>query len=104
MEWKEVEVQTENRESEVVRFEEEGDQFIGRYLGFVEYEREGEKNIFYKFVDVDDDEIEFVMFPTSVLKTKMARVPIDAAVKIVYLGKEKSQKSRYIYKNFDVFI
>ena len=105
MNWNKIEFNEEERkESEVVRFEEEGDEFIGKYLGFVEYEKDGEKNIFYKFQDIDDDEIEFIMFPTSVLKTKMERVPLDKPVKIVFLGQVKSKKSRYNYKDFDVFI
>jgi len=105
MEWKKLEFEAEDRkEAEVVRFENEGDSFVGRYVGFVEYERDGEKNIFYKFVDVDDEEIEFIMFPTSVLKTKMERVPLDAAVKIEYLGKKKSEKSKYSYKDFEFYL
>lgn len=103
VELKEINMKDDNNESEVVRFEEKDDEFVGRYIGFVEYEKDGEKNIFYKFQDIDDSDMEFVMFPTSVLKTKMARVPLDALVKIVYLGEVKSNKSRYKYKDFAVF-
>ena len=102
IELKEINMKDEG-ESEVIRFEEKGDEFIGKYIGFVEYEREGEKNIFYKFQDINGDDEEFIMFPTSVLKTKMSRVPLDAIVKIIYLGKVKSNKSRYEYKDFQVF-
>lgn len=102
IELKEINME-EQQESTVVRFEEKGDEFIGKYIGFVEYEKEGEKNIFYKFVDLNDDEEEYILFPTSVLKTKMARVPLDAIVKIVYQGQVKSNKSRYKYKDFQVF-
>ena len=92
MNWKKIEPEVvEEKKSDVVRFEEKGDEFIGVYLGFVEYEKDGEKNIFYKFADADDEEMEYVMFPTSVLKTKMERVPLDRPVKIVYLGKVKSK-------------
>jgi hypothetical protein len=102
IELKEINMENDN-ESTVVRFEEKGDEFIGKYIGFVEYEKDGEKNIFYKFNDINGDDEEFIMFPTSVLKTKMARVPLDAIVKIVYVGKVKSNKSRYSYKDFQVF-
>ena len=44
MEWKKLEFEPEERkEATVVRFEEEGDSFVGRYIGFVEYEKEGER-------------------------------------------------------------
>jgi hypothetical protein len=97
--------QYEEKQSEVVKFEEKGDEFIGVFRGIVEYSNANGEGKFYKFEDVDDEEKEFIIFPTTVLETKFKRVPLDAMVKIVYLGKKKSEKNpKYSYKDYDIYI
>ena len=81
------------KESEKVTFEEPGREFVGKYIGFFEFEGSYGPGVGHKFVDVDDDELEYVIFQDSVLKSKMTRVPLDAIVKIVYIGKKKSEKT-----------
>ena len=94
----------EYKESEKVTFEEPGKEFVGKYIGFFEFEGSYGPGVGHKFVDVDDDELEYVIFQDSVLKSKMARVPLDAIVKIVYLGKKKSEKTGRMYKDYKFFI
>jgi hypothetical protein len=88
----------EYKESERVVFEEKGQEFIGEFIGFFEFEGAYGPGIGYKFVDVDDPELEYTIFGDSVLKTKMKNVPVNAIVKIVYEGKKKSEKTGRMYK------
>jgi hypothetical protein len=107
MNWKKIEIEPkEENEAIVVRFEEKGDEFIGKYMGYVEYKDKttGEDKIFYKFVDLDDEEINYIMFPSSVILNKMKMVPLDAPVKIVYEGLKKSEKSKFKYKDFSFYL
>ena len=54
MEFEEIKVEeVEYKESEVVKFEEAGQEFIGRYLGFIEFTNDNGDGLFYKFADVD---------------------------------------------------
>lgn len=107
MEYEEVKAEeVEYKESEVVKFEEAGQEFIGKYLGFIDFENDNGKGMFYKFADVDDDELEYIVFGgLTVLDDRMKKVPLDAQVKIIYLGKKQSSrnKSRY-FKDFKVFV
>jgi hypothetical protein len=107
MAWNEITVETEEKTSSVMKFNEEGDELIGIFRGIVKYSDKttGEEKFFWKFEDPDDDQIEFIVFPSAVLETKMSRVPLDAETKIVYLGKKQSgkNKSRF-YKDFAIFI
>lgn len=105
MEFEEMpEEKVEYKEKETVRFEEKGQKFVGKYIGFFEFEGSFGPGIGYNFVDPDDAELEFVMFGDSVLKTKMERVPLDAIVKIVYQGKKKSEKTGRMYKDYKFFL
>ena len=107
MEFEEIEVEAvEYKESEVVKFEEAGQEFVGKYLGFIEFSNDNGDGMFYKFVDVDDDDLEYIIFGgLTVLDDRMKKVPIDGIVKIVYQGKKQSSrnKSRY-FKDFKVFV
>ena len=94
----------EYKESERIVFEEPGKEFIGKYVGFFEFEGSYGPGVGHKFVDVDDDELEYVIFQDAVIKTKMSRVPLDAIVKIVYMGKKKSEKTGRMYKDYKFFI
>lgn len=104
MEWNKVEFEsTEKKEATIVRFENAGDEFIGMLREVVTYKKNDEEKMFWKFTDIDDVEIEYILFPTSVLTTKMANITIDTPVKIVYLGKKKSGKSSFYFKDFDIY-
>ena len=107
MSWNEITIEQEEKNSSVMKFLEEGDELIGIFRGIVKYsdKETGVEKFFWKFEDPDDDQIEFIVFPSAVLETKMARVPLDAETKIVYLGKKQSakKKSRF-YKDFAIFI
>lgn len=104
MEWNKIEIKSEERkEATLVRFETAGDEFIGVLKEIVEYNKNGEDKMFWKFVDMDDAEIEYMLFPSSVLTTKMANIGLDTPVKIVYLGKKKSSKSSFYFKDFDIY-
>lgn len=94
----------EYKESEQIRFEEPGKVFVGKYIGFFEFEGAYGPGMGYKFIDVDDDELEYVIFADSVIKTKMERVPLDATLKIEYLGKKKSAKTGRMYKDYKFFL
>ena len=94
----------EYEESEKVSFDEPGKEFVGKYIGFFEFEGQFGPGVGYKFLDVDDDELEYVIFADSVLKTKMERVPLDAIVKIQFLGKKKSEKTGRMYKDYKFFL
>jgi len=108
MSWNEITIeQKEMKESEVVKFTEEGQEFVGIFRGIIKYadKTTGEEKFFWKFEDSDDSELEFIIFPSAVLETKMAKVPMDTETKIVYLGKKQSGKnaSRF-YKDFAIFV
>jgi len=92
------------KESESIKFEEKGQEFIGEYIGFFEFEGSYGPGIGYKFLDVDDPELEYVIFGDSVLKTKMKNVELNIIVKIVYKGKVKSEKTGRMYKDYRFFI
>lgn len=94
----------EYKESEKVSFKEPGKEFIGVYIGFFEFNGRYGPGIGYKFLDVDDDKLEYVIFGDSVLKTKMENVPLDAVVKIVFQGKKKSEKTGRMYKDYKFFL
>lgn len=94
----------DEKESEVIKFTEAGDEFIGVFRGIVEYKNERGEGKFYKFEDTDGNDVEYIIFPTTVLETKFKRVPLDATVKIRYLGMKKSEKSIYSYKDYEIFI
>ena len=94
----------EYKESEHVKFEEPGKTFVGKYIGFFEFEGSYGPGIGYKFLDVDDDELEYVIFADSVIKSKMERVPLDATLKIEYIGKKKSEKTGRMYKDYRFFL
>lgn len=107
MEFEEIKVEeVEYKESEVVKFEEAGQEFIGRYLGFIEFTNDNGEGLFYKFVDVDDDDLEYIIFGgLTVLDDRMKKVPIDVVAKIVYKGKKQSSKNKTrFFKDFQVFI
>ncbi len=105
MEFEEMKAEdVEYKESEQVKFEEPGKVFVGKYIGYFEFEGAYGPGVGYKFLDLDDDELEYVIFADSVLKTKMNRVPLDAAVKIEYLGKKKSEKTGRLYKDYRFFL
>jgi len=107
MEFEKIEVEeVEYKESEVIKFEEAGQEFIGKYLGFIEFENDNGKGLFYKFEDVDDDQLEYIVFGgLTVLDDRMKKVPIDGVAKIVYKGKKQSSKNKSrFFKDFDVFI
>jgi len=107
MSWNEITIDTERKESEVVKFVEEGQEFVGIFRGIVKYpdKTTGEEKFFWKFEDPDDEELEFIIFPSAVLVTKVERIPLDATAKIVYLGKKQSGKNATrFYKDFAVFI
>lgn len=102
--WNEIpEDEYDEKDSEVVKFVEDGDVFIGIFRGIVEYKNERGEGKFYKFEDPEDEDKEYVIFPTAVLETKFKKVPLDALVKVVYKGMKKSEKSIYSYKDYDVF-
>lgn len=107
MEFEEIKVEeVEYKESEVVKFEEAGQEFIGRYLGFIEFSNDNGDGLFYKFADVDDDDLEYIIFGgLTVLDDRMKKVPLEGIAKIVYKGKKQSSKnkSRY-FKDFQVFV
>jgi hypothetical protein len=94
----------EYKESEAVKFESVGQEFMGEFIGFFEFEGAYGPGIGYKFVDVDDPELEYVIFGDSVMKTKMKNVPVNAIVKIVYQGKKKSEKTGRMYKDYKFFL
>lgn len=107
MSWNEITIETEQKESSVVKFTEEGQEFIGIFRGIVKYPDKdtGVEKFFWKFEDPDDDQIEFIIFPSAVLETKMSKVPLDTETKIVYLGKKQSAKNKSrFYKDFAIFI
>lgn len=104
MKWNKVEFETEEKKkATVVKFDTEGQEFMGRLLEIVEYKRDDEEKMFWKFTDLDDDEIEYIIFPSAVLKTKMANIEEGTPVKIVYLGKKKSGKSSFYFKDYDIY-
>lgn len=92
------------KESEAIRFEEVGQEFLGEFIGFFEFEGSYGPGIGYKFLDVDDPELEYVIFGDSVLKTKMKNVEVNQIVKIVYQGKKKSEKTGRMYKDYKFFL
>jgi hypothetical protein len=92
------------KESETIKFEEKGQEFIGEYIGFFEGEGNYGAYIGYKFCDVDDPELEFTIFGDSVLKTKMSKVELNQIVKIIYKGKVKSEKTGRMYKDYKFFL
>lgn len=92
------------KESETIKFEEVGQEFIGEYVGFFEGEGNFGPYIGYKFVDVDDAELEYTIFGDSVLKSKMKRVALNQIVKIVYKGKKKSEKTGRSYKDYEFYL
>ena len=94
----------EYKESENVKFEEKGQEFVGEYIGFFEFEGSYGPGVGYKFLDVDDPELEYVIFGDSVLKTKMKNVELNQIVKIVYEGKKKSEKTGRYYKDYKFFL
>lgn len=51
-----------------------------------------------------DDRSDILVFGGSVLSTKMAAVPKGTKVRITYMGEQKAQTSREIYKDFKVEI
>jgi len=103
MAFKKVEVEYEN--SEIVKFEEEGQEFVGIYRGYQDWKNENGEGRFYKFEDPDDDEVNYTIYESAVLKTKMPKVPLDALVKIVYLGKKPSKRNKsQSYRDYDIFI
>ena len=107
MEFEEIKVEeVEYKESEVIKFEEAGQEFIGRYLGFIEFTNDNGDGLFYKFADVDDDDLEYIIFGgLTVLDDRMKKVPIDAVAKIVYKGKKQSSKNKTrFFKDFQVFV
>ncbi len=107
MAWNEITIEQEEKASSVMKFNEEGDELIGIFRGIVKYadKTTGEEKFFWKFEDPDDDQIEFIVFPSAVLETKMSRVPLDAETKIVYLGKKQSAKNKSrFYKDFAIFV
>jgi hypothetical protein len=107
MAWNEITIEQEEKASSVMKFVEEGDELIGIFRGIVKYadKTTGEEKFFWKFEDPDDDQIEFIVFPSAVLETKMSRVPLDAETKIVYLGKKQSAKNKSrFYKDFAIFV
>lgn len=107
MEWNKVEMEEyEEKQSEVIKFAEEGDELIGVYKGYVEFENDNGTGKFYKFEDVDDPELEYICFGgLAVLDDRMSKVPIDAPTKIVYKGKKQSSKNKSrFFKDFEVFI
>ena len=107
MEFEEIKVEeVEYKESEVVKFEEAGQEFIGRYLGYIEFSNDNGDGLFYKFADVDDNDLEYIIFGgLTVLDDRMKRVPIDVVAKIVYKGKKQSSKNKTrFFKDFQVFI
>ena len=104
MEFVKMEEEGNYKESETIKFEEVGQEFIGEYIGFFEGEGNYGPFIGYKFLDVDDAELEYVIFGDSVLKSKMGKVPLEAVVKIVYKGKKKSEKTGRMYKDYEFFL
>ncbi len=94
----------EYKESEAIKFEEVGQEFMGEFIGFFEFEGSYGPGIGYKFLDVDDPELEYVIFGDSVLKTKMKNVEVNQIVKIVYRGKKKSEKTGRMYKDYSFFL
>ena len=107
MAWNEITIEQEEKASSVMKFLEEGDELIGIFRGIVKYadKTTGEEKFFWKFEDPDDDQIEFIVFPSAVLETKMSRVPLDSETQIVYLGKKQSAKNKSrFYKDFAIFI
>jgi hypothetical protein len=106
--WHEMEEPQEEEqydEAEVVRFEEPGTVFMGIYKECIEYtdKETGEPAMFWKFKPLIDGPDQ-IIFPTSVLKTKMENVEPNTALKIEYVGMQKSKKSRFEYKNFRFYI
>lgn len=107
MDFEEIKVEeVEYKESEVIKFEEAGQEFIGKYLGIVEFTNDNGEGFFYKFEDVDDDQLEYIVFGgTVVLDDRMKRAPLDSIVKIVYKGKKQSSKNKSrFFKDFQVFV
>lgn len=92
------------KESERISFEEKGQEFLGEYIGFFEFDGSYGHGIGYKFLDVDDPELEYVIFGDAVIKTKMKNVELNQIVKIVYQGKKKSDKTGRIYKDYKFFL
>lgn len=89
-EWKKIERNAHNFEEEI--------EFVGVFLGTVESQFELDNYLFNK------NGKEVIVFGKTALKTKMSAVEPGQVVKIVYLGKKKSQKSKREYDDFEVYI
>lgn len=107
MNWNKIEVEEfEEKQSEVVKFDEAGQEVAGIFRGIVEFSNDNGEGHFYKLEDIDDPDLEYIVFGgLVVLDDRMKKVPLDKPVKIVYLGKKESAKNKSrSFKNFDVFI
>ena len=70
---------------------------------FVDIETEvGENNSNLYTVRKEDGEL-ISFWGSTVIDTRMKNIMPDEMVKIVYLGKTKSQKSNRVFKNFEIY-
>lgn len=93
--WTKVE---SGREGEVWDFEA-NKEMTGTYLKRREHVGDNDSTMYF-FQNGDN---VVAVWGNGVLDTRMSEIPLGSVVKIVYLGKEKSQKSKFFYKNYDVF-
>lgn len=85
--------------SDVFKFENIGDQITGEYIA-----REISALYDNDVYQIRTESGIFAVFGTAVLSSKMAKVPLNSEVRIVYSGTEKNKKAgQSDIKLFDVF-
>jgi len=108
MAYKEVEV----GKATVVDFKDEnkkyveGMEFEGIFLGVKDFinKRNGKPGRYFRFSDVDDEDVNYIVYDSAALGNKMEKVKYEQKVKIVFLGFKKSVKDPTTeYKDFAVY-
>jgi len=106
MQWQEIK-KNENEEStsEVVRFDKEGTTFEGVYKETVQYSNENRSGNFYRFTGLENENEEYIIFPTVVLETKFKDILPESIIKIEYIGLKQSRMNPlFKYKDYKVYI
>lgn len=79
---------------------DEGDMLVGAFLGVREHVGPNDANL-YEFEKLDKSTIS--VWGSSILDARFKNLKVGEEVKVVYLGKLKSEKTGRQYHNYEVF-